>query len=573
MHSRPVIGLLTNDLVGTYQYLLWSGMKAAAAQEDCDLVSFNVGEIASSDPKKFLRNACVGLVPSAQLDALVVLSPVFSNSASRELMESALAKLGPIPLITVGFSIPGHPSILVDNREGMAALVEHLVLVHRRRNLVFLGGPACNPDAFERREAYFGVLKAQRIPIDPRRELSGEFDFGIAQAAVRDFLETGLPVDGIVSANDEMAMAAMEALRERGLRIPDDVSVVGFDDIDDSRWAYPALSTVHQPMMEQGVEAVRIALDLLEGRASAETLNPRSVPVFRDSCGCRSEAIQAVRKHRGESSCSIVDSATFGSAEHLDAVRDKTSWMIPTPRLAEAIVQLVESLARDCLEGTDEETLRTFRFLIDVGSRPADSAEHWQMFISNLRAASMPFLQNDHAMAQEFDGILHLLRLVIHERSYQQFGHRMLQSQRGARDVHEVGHSLASARDENEISEILAAKAKLLKISSIHLLLRDPAVPEGTFRLQLSIQKGVRRELPRCGELMSFADFSRKIVRESALRSEVVVEPLHFQGVQLGVVSLELAARRGMLLDSLRGLVSASLYSTDLADSLPSEDP
>lgn len=572
MHARPLIGLLTNDLVGTYQYSFWSGMKSAAAKEDCDLVSFNGGEIASTDATKFMRNECFKLVAGAKPDALVILSPVFTNSASREIMKAFLDRLGNIPLLTVGFTVPGHPAILVDNKAGVTTLVEHLVTVHQRRHIAFLGGPASNPDAHERRSAFLAVLKRHHIPFDPRLDLAGEFDFGIAREAVKNLLDAEVPLDGIVAANDDMALAAMEALRDRGRRIPDDVVVAGFDDIDDGRWAYPSLSTVHQPMVEQGIESLHLALDLVEGRKTAEVVRLPSRPVYRDSCGCRSEAIQAMGAEHAASTFDGGEGAPFGGAEHAAAVWERTQTMFAAQHLSETITEFVADLARDTRAGTDDASMRRFRFLVDVGSQPGEAVEQWQIFLSRLRTASLPYLPEDRQITVDFDGLLHQLRVVAHERAYQQFGMMMLQNQRWARDVHETGHRLASATDEHEIAEVLASRAKTLKIASLHLLLRDPEAPEGSYRLQLSIQQGNRRDLPALGQILTTEEFFRRTIKTSSLRTAFVMDPLFFQGTQLGFVCLELVARRGMLLDSLRGLISASLNSTKLGDTLSPSD-
>jgi len=572
MHTRPVIALLTNDLVGTYQYSFWSGMKAAATEEDCDLVSFNGGEVASADITKRMRNAAFELVAGPRPDAIVILSPVFTNSANREVMQAFIDRLGPVPILTVGFVVPGHPSILVDNKAGMEALVEHLIVVHQRRKLAFLGGPASNPDSKERRDALLAVLKRHGLAFDPRLDLRGEFDFGIARDQVRDLLDTDTEFDAILAANDDMALAATEALRERGRRIPDDVVVAGFDDIDDGRWAHPSLSTVHQPMYEQGMASIRLVLDQIEGSKSTAITRLVAAPVYRDSCGCRSEAIAAMSAEHAASTFDGAPTGEFGGAEHADAVWERTRDMFAAPRMAGILADLVAALASDCRDGTDSESMRCFRFLVDVGAQAGESVEQWQIFLSRLRTASMAFLPDDRQVVVDFDSLLHQLRVIAHERAYQQFGQMMLQSQRWARDVHETGHRLASARDVAEIAEVLAEKAKILKIASLYLILRDPELPADHYRLHLAVQQGTRLDLPEGGQILSASDFFRRSIRGSILRTAFVVDPLFFHGTQLGFVSLELTARRGMLLDSLRGLISASLRSTRLGDTLSPSD-
>ncbi len=129
MTKRLLVAFLTNDLVGSYQYALWSGMKSAAREEDCDLVSFNGGELGSGDPSKLMRNSAFELLKHARPDAIVLTAPVLANATTPEEREAFIASFAPTPVVTVGVVVPGHPAVMIDNAHGMAEAVEHLVSV------------------------------------------------------------------------------------------------------------------------------------------------------------------------------------------------------------------------------------------------------------------------------------------------------------------------------------------------------------------------------------------------------------------------------------------------------------
>lgn len=560
MEKRYLIGLLTNDLVGSYQYALWAGMKSAARAEDCDLVSFNGGEIGSDDRTKAMRNAAFDLVAHSKPDALVLLAPVLGNSAAVEQIDSFVRGLPGVPIVTVGIAFPGHPSVQVDNAAGMERLVEHVVQVHERRRFAFVGGPVRNPDAIVRRQAFLRVLEREGVAFDPALDLVGEFDFGIARDRVKAALDGGVDFDVLVAANDEMALGAMEALRERGRRVPDDVVVTGFDDIEDGLFATPALTTIHQPVFEQGEACLRLALDRIDGiEVPAVTLQPATL-VRRGSCGCLSRSQEEARTAR----CRAIAAGAGvpGGPEHLDAVRVACEG---GSRVTGPLQDLVGALSSDVLNGGTDDSMNAFQFLMETASRPDDDQDRWQIFLSRLRSASWAFLARDAACSAAFEDLLHQMRVVVHERAVQAAAYRSVQMQRWARSLQETGCELINSFELPALVETLARDLKSLQISSLHLLLDAPEACRGEMRLALSVQDGERANLPPQGKMFDLDRLFRHVRRRSPIRSELVVEPLFFGDVQLGFVLMEIANRRGMLMDAFRAQISASIMGSRFA--------
>ena len=175
-----------------------------------------------------------------------------------------------------------------DNRSGSAALVTHLIVEHGRRRLFYLDGPPGVSDARQRRLAFEDVLRAH-----PGCELAGSYpgQFSVQsgeEAGTRLLAEHGdfLP-DALVCANDQMAIGALQAFARAGVRVPEDVAVVGFDDIYPGSLSHPPLTTVHQAIGLLGERACARLLD----RISQPSLRRRvellpTELVLRSSCGC-----------------------------------------------------------------------------------------------------------------------------------------------------------------------------------------------------------------------------------------------------------------------------------------------
>jgi LacI family repressor for deo operon, udp, cdd, tsx, nupC, and nupG len=153
-------------------------------------------------------------------------------------------------------------SVYVDNVAAAATAVEYLVTLGHR-DIAFIAGPASSPICVDREQGYQLALQRATIAPNPALTAVGDFSIEAGERAVEMFLAQGQSFSALFCANDEMAIGAMRALISHGLRIPEDVSVVGFDDIRYSRYTSPPLTTVSQPKNALGREAMTMLIELL----------------------------------------------------------------------------------------------------------------------------------------------------------------------------------------------------------------------------------------------------------------------------------------------------------------------
>lgn len=153
----------------------------------------------------------------------------------------------------------GAIALTFDNRGGGRELTEHLIgLGHRR--LGYIAGPEERTTTRHRLEGHRTALAAHGIEEDPRWTVHGRYDREAGYEATLELLRRDPTLTAVVAANDTVALGACAALRDSGLRIPDDVSVAGFDDLPFSIDAVPALTTVRLPLAEAGARAGRVAM-------------------------------------------------------------------------------------------------------------------------------------------------------------------------------------------------------------------------------------------------------------------------------------------------------------------------
>jgi LacI family transcriptional regulator len=202
---------------------------------------------------------CIDVLRSRRVDGLIVLTGRLSDSALR-----SVARLLPVVVTGRILKAPNLLSMDFDNREGARQATQHLIEQGHKR-IAFIGGDPEHPDAVDRQQGYEAALQAAGLRADPTLILTGDFSELSGLVAVEQLLDTRTRFSAIFAANDQMACGAALGLHRRGRRVPDDVSLVGFDDLAGSVYMVPPLTTVHNPVQEIGQLAARAMLGLLAG--------------------------------------------------------------------------------------------------------------------------------------------------------------------------------------------------------------------------------------------------------------------------------------------------------------------
>jgi LacI family repressor for deo operon, udp, cdd, tsx, nupC, and nupG len=181
-------------------------------------------------------------------------------------------------------AIPGAdiPQIEVDNRLGAQTMTRYLASLGHRR-IAYVTGPRGNVLEQERMAGYCDGLRTDAIAFDESLIITGDYTVESGVAAGRDLLARASPPTAVFCSSDQMAIGLMRTLHSAGLRVPQDISVAGFDDIEFAAVAEPALTTIHQPRRELGQGAATVLIDLLSGRTTADRIRLDTQLVIRDS--------------------------------------------------------------------------------------------------------------------------------------------------------------------------------------------------------------------------------------------------------------------------------------------------
>lgn len=202
----------------------------------------------------------ISLLISRRVDGIIILTGLLPE---KQILGFAQA----VPIAVVGRRLASDNvfSVAVDNVAGGHLATRHLVdLGHRR--IAHLAGPETHVDAIDRLKGYRSALKEAGIEADPKLIVSAGFEASGGLLAVNALIEAQRPFSAIFAANDESAYGAQLGLYRRGIRVPEDVSLVGYDDLPGSGYRTPPLTTVSQPLFEMGRRAADALLEMLQGR-------------------------------------------------------------------------------------------------------------------------------------------------------------------------------------------------------------------------------------------------------------------------------------------------------------------
>lgn len=274
--SVATVGLVIPDLVNQYFAMIAEGVEQAASEKDvlvvfCTPEAVGVGESWNS---RLLR--------SQRLDGLIYLSG--AETRMETLVE--LTRVGPVVLVDE--KLPGFdlPAVVSQNRRGAREIAAHVTSLGHER-LAILGGPRELWTAEQRLSGYREAIAAAGLDPDEVPVLAGDYRMSSGEHLAEEILSRPARErpTALICANDLMAIGALSYCRRAGLHVPDDVSVVGFDDLPFASLLTPALTTVRQPAREMGVQAAKLLLSMVDG---ADQVPPPPSPVslkIRESTG------------------------------------------------------------------------------------------------------------------------------------------------------------------------------------------------------------------------------------------------------------------------------------------------
>ncbi len=564
--SRPTIGVLNESHTGSNSQGLRFGIGDAAEAYNANILYFTGGALDSPYGFEAQANLLYELVDVEQIDGLIIWTAGLDWYVSKSEMAEFVDRFRSLPLVSLEQPFDGIPTLLAGDYLGMHEVMAHLIDGHGYQRIAFVRGPDdTHIGARERYRAYTETMAKFDLAVEDDL-IIGPIDWFSAKEAVGDWLDQhkfqpGVDFEAIVAANDEMILSVLELLQERHIRVPHDVALVGFDDLNRTRVTFPPLTTVRSAFYERGWQAVELIIKQLAGETVPMETDVPGQLIVRQSCGCvEAQIVQAQVDPAALSKKKRAAKTALPSQRKniLAQVEQETDLLNETvPGWAG---QLFDNFTAgiDAENGSSSEFLTTLdQLLQQVMSNQGDIAL-WHGAVSALRRHTLPYL--DEKSLLQAENLWQQARVLIAEVAQRAEAYQMLQAEQRVHLLNEINQALATTFDVVELMNTMAREIPRLDISGCYLALYEGTeTPPEWSNLLLAYNKQGRIALTPNQQRFPSRQLMPTELWPAEQRFNYMVEPLYFQDKPLGFVLFDAGLRHGEIYETLRGQISSAL--------------
>lgn len=299
--KKITLGLILGNINPNFEYDITQGVNKYASEK-----GINVVTLVSTTPSNTLSDRVFDSYKFMGIDGLIIIYGSlisFKNSVDGQ---NFLDKFKDIPYVIVqdNYRVPNKSNLIVDNKKGMSKCIEHLIVDHKYKNILYVSGPKDNFDSIERLNAYTETMEKYGLIVNNNMIAYGNFSENI-ERSLKQLIKRNKKIDAIAFANDTMALASYPILEQLGYKIGKDIAVTGFDDMYKSSIAHPALTTVSQDPIKIGYESTKTIHNMILNGTS-EFISLDTELIIRKSCGCRKE-VKSIHDLKKLSEDEIID--------------------------------------------------------------------------------------------------------------------------------------------------------------------------------------------------------------------------------------------------------------------------
>lgn len=560
------------DLSNTFNELLMEGIYKRATELNIDLFVVTGGRLNSPDDWEKQQNLIYQWVRQNDFDG-ILFSNIFSF-INIDQKSKFLKNFEEIPKIVLVQSTEGIPVVKVDNTAGFKSLLEHLIINQKCSKIAAITGPEKDVDSIERYNTFKNVLLENNIKIDTKLIYHGTYGYQSGIAGVKTLLdERHVNIDALVCFNDNMAIAALSELKKRGVIIPDDIIITGFDNTVESYYVNPPLSTVSYPMYELGQLGVEMLADKIDGKDIPWVTNLQSQFLLRKSSdkNISDKSLEPLfylpEELKISAKCLTIGNleSCFSNIwfEHLSkfVLRkferilnvDQEKWLFSICKSS------IEIVLTSIKENKFSNLKEFFEKQVYSDYKNEWSYEFWPLFLSTLMTIIIPV--SDENLQLNLKKIFNDAISISHN-YYNNF---LIQKKIMDRKLNEymlqIGEDLSTAFNVKKIGSLLNKKLGVFGIDTCIIVLYDKKIEKAKIIAQ--IEKG---------ELVDNFDtnsFPSKEIFPAILKEKypsMVMEALYVKEESFGYVLFNLGNKLGLTYKSLRYYISSSIKGAYLID-------
>ena len=283
------IAVILGSLGDSYQSTIWQGIVDYCSEHNINIMTFTFSPLifAHSEESGEIFDFVRHFIDLPSFDGIIYFSGVLARFTEPDFMKSFLSQIKMYPSVSLNLEAEGSVSVLLENYSGMHKLVTHLIKEHGYKRFGFIHGPEGHQEAEERFSAFTDALKENGLPLLEEFYRPGNFSEESGEEYAEFLLESGVEnLDVLVGCDDVCVLGFIEEITGQGIKIPEDLAVVGFDDDIQASLIYPPLTTVRQPLHKQGYCAAEALNNQFNNKQQSRSIILPTELVLRKTCGC-----------------------------------------------------------------------------------------------------------------------------------------------------------------------------------------------------------------------------------------------------------------------------------------------
>jgi HD-GYP domain-containing protein (c-di-GMP phosphodiesterase class II)/DNA-binding LacI/PurR family transcriptional regulator len=550
-----------------YQLSMVHGVADFAKEKDLNFLCFEGGGIQAPFEYESRRNIVYDLVNKEIISGLVILSPSIGHFVDYMTITKFCNRFASLPIVSIALAMPNIHSVIIDNFGGMRDLVTHLIKAHGYHNFAFIKGPEKSQDAMDRFNSFQETLLDFDLRPDPNLMVEGNFMANSGEAAIRTLLdERHAKFDVVIAANDNMALGALNELNARGIKVPEEIALAGFDNLDFSVHTSPPLTTVSYSLHAQGWRAAETLMSLIEKKeVPRETILPANL-IVRRSCGCFAHqlgqsALQVLEPENESSHATI----SRHKSRILSQVIQQTQYYFNNKEeinFNELIERLFDAFHQEFTGARQGKFLKELNDIFSNNTWASRDIFTWQSVITELRRNLLPYLYNLDDISL-LENIWHQARILIGNKALIQEKLAYQQYIKANQIISTLREELLFTLDHTQIFNILARNLPDLGIKCCYLMTFKGKNQRKIKSVLAYDENGwvyVGDE-----DIMSLPNIllPKELLPEYR-RYSMLVETLNFSASLLGLVIFELEPQNGKVYGELRRIICSTLQSATL---------
>ena len=558
---RKKIGVIVNYLYEGYQMKILSGIFSEAEKLNTDIYVFVGGDLNPNNIESQRRNRIYDLISKKNMDGLIILGLVVGFNLPKEEIIKFYKRFYPqLPVVSLGLETEEIPCVISDNRKGFQELLIHLIEDHRYRSIAYVAGPINNEEAQIRNNTFYETLREYDIEIKP--EYIYESDFTTPQGiyAIRTFLdERKIKPDVIVFSNDNMAIAGLEELKRRKIKVPNEIAITGFDNILESTFVEPSLSTVEQNLSELGKKALEMCHSLILGKEIPKKIEIPTKMTIRESCGCTRFYIRLSKKE--EKVWSKIFDLKKDKEDFYSLLNEYLISNIETksPRNIKWIKNIIKKFYNSFI-GTEENFITEIESLLLNNNVDTELLEETFNNINSF--IDMHFENSLHQKAKNL--ILQSIN-VLKDYKEKKLKHEIFKTNDLIDHLGYIGADLLSTLQMDEILNRVSYRLPEIDLNTFYIFMYQKDSNYKKVKNILSVVDGNIKTKEK-----GIFDIE-EIIPESLLpkrRLNLVLEPLFVENDHLGYIVFEYGPKKGVIYEILRAEISGGIKGALIIEEL-----